>query len=94
MVMSDLAHIDIIIHGQVQGVFFRSFTSRIAKSLGLKGHVHNSVRGTVEVQAEGNRDKLEEFVNQLHSGPPEALVEKVDAKWSEYTGQFINFDIR
>lgn len=92
--MSDLAHVDIIVHGQVQGVFFRMFTSRVAKSLGLKGHVHNSTHSTVEIQAEGSKDKLEELVNQLYSGPPEALVEKVDTKWSEFTGQFTNFDIR
>ena len=92
--MSDLAHVDITVHGQVQGVFFRSFTSRIAKSLGLKGHVHNSPHGTVEVQAEGSRDKLEELINQLHSGPPEALVENVETKWSDFTGQYSNFDVR
>jgi acylphosphatase len=92
--MSDLAYIKITVHGQVQGVFFRAFTSRIAKSLGLKGYVRNSPSGTVEVHAEGNRDKLEELVNQLHSGPPEALVEKVENEWAEFTGQFINFEVR
>jgi acylphosphatase len=92
--MSDLAHVEIIVHGQVQGVFFRVFTSRVAKSLGVKGYVRNSPQGTVEVHAEGDRNKLEELINHLHSGPPEALVEKVDSKWSEFTGQFSNFDVR
>jgi acylphosphatase len=92
--MSDLAHIEIIVHGEVQGVFFRAFTSRIAKSLGLRGFVRNSPNGTVEVHAEGDRDKLEELANHLHSGPPEALVEKVESKVSDFTGQFTNFEVR
>jgi acylphosphatase len=92
--MSDLAHVEILIEGQVQGVFFRSFTSRLAKSLGLKGYVRNISHGGVEVHAEGSRGKLEELVNHLYSGPPEALVEKVEPKWSAFTGQFTNFDIK
>lgn len=92
--MSDLARVELIVHGHVQGVFFRAFTSRIAKSLGIKGYVSNSSQGTVEIHAEGNRDKLEEFVNSLYSGPPEALVETIDIKWTEFSGQFINFEIR
>lgn len=92
--MSELAHVEVIIQGQVQGVFFRAFASRIAKSLGLKGYVRNLPNGLVEVRAEGNRGKLEELVNQLHMGPPESLVEKVDAKWSEFSGQYVNFEIK
>jgi acylphosphatase len=92
--MAELAHIDALISGHVQGVFFRVFTSRIAKQLNLKGYVHNLPRGKVEVVAEGYRDKLEEFSSQLRQGPPEALVEDVQVKWSNYTGQFVNFEVR
>jgi acylphosphatase len=92
--MSDLSHAEITVHGQVQGVFFRMFTSRLANSLGLKGYVNNTRQGTVEVHVEGSRGKIEELINHLHSGPPEALVETVDTKWTAYTGQFANFEIR
>lgn len=93
--MSNLAHMSANVYGQVQGVFYRAFTIRIAKSLGLKGYVRNLRQsGAVEVCAEGEKEKIEELVRQLESGPPEALVEKVDVKWSEFTGQFANFDLR
>jgi acylphosphatase len=93
--MSDLAFVTATIHGHVQGVFYRAYTSRIAKSLGLKGYVRNVLHSNaVEVCAEGDRAKLEEFTSHLEQGPPESLVEQVDLKWSEFTGQFVTFEIR
>ena len=94
--MSDLSHVSATVTGHVQGVFYRAFTSRIAKSLGLRGYVRNlsaQMHG-VEVVAEGEKSKLEELVRQLEGGPPEALVDKVDVKWSDFTGEFVNFEIR
>ena len=59
--MSELACLSVTIHGQVQGVFYRAFTSRIAKSLGLRGYVRNLPRlDVVEVHVEGEKEKLEE----------------------------------
>lgn len=93
--MSDLASVSAIIHGHVQGVFYRAYTSRIAKSLGLKGYVRNLFHtNAVEVCAEGERTKLEEFTKHLEQGPPESLVEQIDLQWSEFTGQFVTFEIR
>ncbi len=91
--MSELCHADIKITGLVQGVFFRAFTSRVAKALSIRGYVHNLARG-VEVVAEGHRNDIEELITKLHAGPPESLVENVEAKWSDFTGQFTTFDIK
>lgn len=91
--MSELAYLSATIYGHVQGVFYRAFTSRVAKALGLKGYVRNLPQsGVVEVHAEGSKEKLEELIKQLEVGPPEALVEKIDVKWSEFTGKFSNFE--
>jgi acylphosphatase len=92
--MPELSHVEAMVKGEVQGVYFRAFTSRIAKKLGLRGFAHNLPFGAVEVVAEGPKDKLEEFLEQLHQGPPEALVENVDVKWGDFTGQYVTFDIR
>ena len=93
--MPELCHVSVVVYGKVQGVFYRAYTSRIAKSLVLRGYVRNLPGlNSVEVQAEGYIDKLEQFVNQLEIGPPESLVERVEVKWSEYTGQFVGFEIR
>ena len=93
--MGDLASVQILVFGRVQGVFFRAFTSRRATELGLTGYVRN-VPGsnTVEVQAEGERNKLEKLIDSLGEGPPGARVERVETGWAEYTGAYSNFDIR
>ena len=93
--MPELAYLSATIYGQVQGVFYRVFTSRVAKSLGLRGYVRNLPRSrAVEVHAEGDKEKLEELIIQLEEGPPEALVERIEVSWSQFTGQFVNFEVR
>lgn len=92
--MPELASVKAIVEGHVQGVYFRAYVSRAAKALGLKGYVRNLPNGKVEVQAEGDKEKLERLVKQLEIGPPEAVVEKVETNWSNYTGLFTNFETR
>jgi len=92
--MSDLASVHIIVHGRVQGVFFRAFAFRQAKELGLTGYVRNLPGGAVEVQAEGERKQLEELLSELKVGPPVAKVEGVETNWSEYTGRYSGFTIK
>ena len=92
--MSDLAAIQAMVSGRVQGVFFRAFVSRQATELGLKGYVRNVPGGGVEVRAEGERKKLEELTEYLKVGPPHAQVAKVVTNWPEYTGSYTVFEIR
>ena len=92
--MSDLASVQAIVYGRVQGVFFRAFAAREAKELGLTGYVRNLPGEAVEVQAEGERKQLEVLIDCLKVGPPPAKVEKVVTSWSEYTGRYSNFSIR
>lgn len=92
--MTDLASIQAIVYGYVQGVFFRDFVSRRAVELGLTGYVRNLTSGeAVEVNAEGERKQLEKLIGYLKVGPPAAEVEKVVINWSEYTGSYSGFRI-
>jgi acylphosphatase len=92
--MSELASLQAIVSGYVQGVFFRAFVSRQAEELDLTGYVRNRRDGTVEVQAEGEKAKLEKLVGYLKVGPSGARVEQVAANWSEYSGNYSGFSIR
>lgn len=72
-----------VVHGMVQGVWFRGWTCDAARELGLSGWVRNRRDGAVELAARGSREVLERFLDRLHDGPPLARVGRVDAQWAE-----------
>ena len=93
--MSQKANLLAVVYGLVQGVNFRSFVIRRANELGLTGYVRNVLLdGTVEVVAEGEREKLEQLLRYLEAGPRAARVKRVNVDWSEYSGEFSRFDVR
>jgi len=92
--MSDLASLQAMVYGSVQGVYFRDFTARRARELGLTGYVRNLRQvEAVEVNAEGEREQLVTLISHLKVGPPAARVTKVVTDWSEYTGGYSDFKI-
>jgi acylphosphatase len=66
--------IQIIVHGDVQGVGFRWFACRAAEQLGVAGTVANQRDGTVRVVARARPEVLERLRGVLHQGPPYATV--------------------
>lgn len=92
--MNDPAAVSAIVHGHVQGVYYRAFVRRRAIELDLEGYTRNLPDGTVEVRAEGEREHLQRLIGHLESGPPGAKVTKVVTEWSEYTGDYAGFSIR
>jgi acylphosphatase len=85
--------VHLLIHGRVQGVGFRYFALREARALGLRGVVRNRADGTVEVEAEGERARVERLVEVLRSGPRGARVTSVDERWSEGPARHQGFEI-
>ncbi|MEM2715899.1 MAG: acylphosphatase, partial [Candidatus Thermoplasmatota archaeon] len=72
----------IIVRGVVQGVGFRPFVYRIAKSCGLKGYVLNLGYGGVEIEVEGEKKKIEEFIFLLNEKrPPIAKIEEIEIRY-------------
>ncbi|KAI4247451.1 MAG: hypothetical protein L6R40_001399 [Gallowayella cf. fulva] len=66
------------VHGEVQGVNFRSFTQSKASSYGLTGWVKNTSGGQVEGEAQGDDEAIQKLLKVLESGPPSASVTKVE----------------
>lgn len=84
-----------IVRGRVQGVYFRAFTQRQGRDLGVSGYARNLPGGrTVEVVAEGPVEKLNELLERLRGGPPGAVVEEVETHWGQPTHRFADFSIR
>ena len=87
------ARLEAIVHGLVQGVFFRHSTRIEATRLGLAGTVRNLPEGSVGVIAEGRRERLDRLVTWLQRGPELAEVERVEVEWKDATGTFSDFRI-
>lgn len=91
---SDRARLEAWVRGRVQGVGFRYFVVRQARQYGLTGWVANEGDGSVHGVAEGSRADLERLLVDLEAGPPSAIVERVDTRWSDANGDFTLFGIR
>lgn len=73
-----MRHLNIKIYGLVQGVFFRAEAKEEADKLGLTGFVKNMPDGSVYIEAEGEKNKLDKFIKWCNKGPMMARVEKVE----------------
>jgi acylphosphatase len=90
----DLARLRLLVHGRVQGVFFRQAAAEEARSLGLRGWVRNLPNGDVEIVAEGPRRELKILAAWANQGPRLARVIGVEEEWSDYRGEVGPFAIR
>ena len=70
----------VVVHGLVQGVFFRDSCRTEARRAGVRGWVTNAADGTVQAHLEGPADAVERLVAWLHQGPPHAEVERVEVR--------------
>jgi acylphosphatase len=68
----------LVVHGRVQGVFFRDTARRLAEQRGVAGWARNLPDGTVEVVLEGDPTAVDELVRYAREGPRGAQVERVD----------------
>jgi acylphosphatase len=75
-----------VVHGHVQGVFFRDTTMRRAIERGVAGWVRNNPDGTVEAVFEGDPDAVEAMVRFAHEGPRGAIVDRVEVIEEEPEG--------
>ena len=66
------------IRGRVQGVCYRDWAVRTAKSLGVSGWVRNRPDGSVEALAMGEADAVEAFIARCRGGPSSARVDDIE----------------
>ncbi len=87
-------HYNIRVTGRVQGVFFRVSTQQEARNLGLTGFVRNEPDGSVYLEVEGDREKIDRLLQWIKAGgPPRGKVNRVEI--TEGAGQgFADFLIR
>jgi acylphosphatase len=82
-----------LISGEVQGVGYRYFALRAAARHQVLGTVTNLPDGNVEVIAEGEREAMDQFRNELATGPLMAEVSGVEETDIAVTGRYRDFRI-
>ncbi|MDO8313296.1 MAG: acylphosphatase [Sideroxyarcus sp.] len=81
----------LVIHGRVQGVFFRDSMRREAQNLAVAGWVRNRSDGTVEAAVQGEDDAVDAIVRWARRGPQFAQVERVDIE--PHDGSYTGFEV-
>jgi acylphosphatase len=89
-----LVGVHLVISGLVQGVGYRWFVMRKAEEYNLKGYVRNLYNGDVEVEVEGYRPMIIDFIKELRIGPRAVHVTDIKIEWREYENQYKNFEIK
>jgi acylphosphatase len=88
-----MRRVHVRIRGRVQGVFFRAEARVRAESLGLAGWVRNAPDGSVEVEFEGDEERVESMLGWCRRGPSGANVDDVQVESEEPTGE-TGFSVR
>jgi acylphosphatase len=83
----------VVVHGRVQGVFFRDSTRRHAESRGVSGWVTNRPDGAVEAVLEGEAEDVDALVGFAREGPRGADVEEIEVTDEEPEG-LSGFEVR
>jgi len=83
-----------IVSGRVQGVSYRASTVDAAEARGLTGWVRNLPDGRVELEAQGDADKVDALIDWCKHGPPAARVDRVDSEPRDVIANETRFAIR
>lgn len=81
------------IHGRVQGVFFRNWTTDEARARGVRGWVRNRLDGSVELEAYGKDEAVEALIAACRTGPPAAEVQRIEVEAIEGEGPESGFRV-
>lgn len=87
-----MKHLNILVSGKVQGVFYRDTAKAVADQLGVKGTVINNTNGTVFIEAEGDDFSLEMFLEFCRKGSDRSEVENLETSEGELKN-YRNFEV-
>ena len=82
----------LVIHGRVQGVFFRDSMRNEALQLGVSGWVRNCADGTVEAVVQGRPENVDALLRWARRGPELAQVDGIESEPAD--GDYSGFEIR
>ena len=84
----------VFFEGRVQGVGFRWTVKNLARGYDVTGWVKNLPDGRVEMQACGNTNEVDAFVEAIEESELKSHIKKVDVSVMPPAPDFRGFEIR
>jgi len=84
----------ITVKGEVQRAGYRYQVQDIARRIGITGLVRNQPDGTVQIIAEGEEDKIKDFIRKIKIKEPPIKVEQIETQYTKPTGEYAAFIIQ
>ena len=81
-------------HGLVQGIGYRYYASRVARRFGLFGFCRNIGKDGFECVVQGEKNKTEQFLEQIKKGPDSARPEKIEFEFRKPNENFTDFSVQ
>lgn len=82
------------VKGVVQGVGFRYWCLRKAHEYNVPGYVANLADDSVEIEVEGDRGIIEEFIKEVKIGPTYAHIADMKIEWYDKPRGHREFDVK
>lgn len=91
---NEVARVHMRVRGRVQGVGFRAHVEFQARQIGVTGWVRNVGWDVVEAVAEGDRARVDRFVDMMKQGPLGSRVDEAQVDFETARGEFSDFSVR
>ncbi len=85
--------VKLTVSGMVQGVGFRWFIKQKATKFGLNGTVRNMANGNVEIEVEGEEERVNALIRFAKAGPSFSRVSEVNIEKKTLTNSYKSFEI-
>ncbi len=92
--MSELACARVLLDGRVQGVGFRYFVTSKAADYEVVGYVRNLDTGGVEIEVEGKREVISQFLLEIKRGPSHGEIANFQVEWKPHKKQYDHFFVK
>ena len=76
-----MERVHVLVHGLVQGIGFRWFVQEAGRKYYLSGWVRNLPDGSVELEAQGHRRDIDDFLLFIQHGHPDARITGLAPEW-------------
>jgi acylphosphatase len=92
--MEPIKRANVVVTGQVQGVFFRDNTAEEAGKVGVSGWIRNRSDGAVEAEFQGPPNAVDAMIDFCRRNPGRSEVTDVAAREIEVASGETGFEVR